>query len=329
MKWVNALRQGCRQSGSCRRRSRVLRVARCAPGVAALAAAVAFAGAIPAEQVFRPLPAPGPLDNPLKGWCPYTTAGPVRQPYSMVFRYLSWKELEPQRGKFAFQEWERALSADPQARGKHVVLRVYADYPGRPTGLPSWLIEEGVKTTSYTDYGGGSSPDYSDPRLVTGMESFIAALGRRYSRNPRISFVEIGMLGFWGEWHTFPHSDLFAPEDTQQRVIAAYRKAFPNTMLLARYPRGVAGRDERLGFHDDLFPMDTSGPEDWRFFSLLQAANRSETWQHAPIAGEMVPGAAPEWLGAEFSRTLEAATAGHFSWLGPYCPALESDQTPE
>src|SRR3954462_10963166 len=37
------------------------------------------------DVVVRPGPAPGPLDNPLKGWCPYADAGPIRQPYPMVF----------------------------------------------------------------------------------------------------------------------------------------------------------------------------------------------------------------------------------------------------
>jgi len=49
----------------------------------ATAACVALAPA--GEVVVCPEAAPGPLDNPLKGWCPYTDAGPIHQPYSMVF----------------------------------------------------------------------------------------------------------------------------------------------------------------------------------------------------------------------------------------------------
>ena len=54
------------------------------------------------EVVVRPEAAPGPLDNPLKGWCPFTDAGPIRQPYSMVFLYAPWKDLEPEQGRYAF-----------------------------------------------------------------------------------------------------------------------------------------------------------------------------------------------------------------------------------
>ena len=36
-------------------------------------------------MVVRQAAAPGPPDNPLKGWCPFTDAGPIRQPYGIPF----------------------------------------------------------------------------------------------------------------------------------------------------------------------------------------------------------------------------------------------------
>ena len=37
------------------------------------------------------LPRNAPYDQPLKGWAPYTNAGTIHQPYSMVFLYKSFK----------------------------------------------------------------------------------------------------------------------------------------------------------------------------------------------------------------------------------------------
>ncbi len=79
--------------------------------------------------VTRPASAPGPLDNPLKGYCLYTNAGEIHRPYSMIFQYVSWKELEPIEGRYAFEDWEKKKWSHPRANGKHVVLRVYVDYP--------------------------------------------------------------------------------------------------------------------------------------------------------------------------------------------------------
>src|SRR5580693_5705388 len=97
-----------------------------------------LAGPPEAEVVVRPESSPGPLDNPLKGWCPYTDAGPIRQPYSMVFLSASWKDLEPEEGRYAFDRWESTAWSVAEAKGKHVVLRFYIDYPSKPSGLPGW-----------------------------------------------------------------------------------------------------------------------------------------------------------------------------------------------
>lgn len=273
------------------------------------------------DVVVRPKPAPGPIDNPLKGWCPYTNAGVIHQPYSMVFQYASWKELEPTQGDFQFEAWEKSWEVD-EAKDKHIIFRVFVDYPSRPSGLPDWLREAGVKESEYEDYGGGKSPDYDDPRMIEAMERLIAALGERYNEDPRIAFIQIGLLGFWGEWHTYPRSDLSPSPETERRVIDAYRKAFPNKSLMVRYARGHAAKQDWIGFHDDMFPEDTDNGEDWSFLAGLRRENRDENWKVAVVGGEMVPGAATKWLGQDYKTTLAMIEESHFSWMGPYCPAL-------
>jgi len=273
------------------------------------------------DVVVRPLPAEGPLDNPLKGWCPYTDAGPIHQPYTMAFQYVAWRELEPAEGAFRFAEWEKSWDS-PAGRDKHIVFRVYVDYPRKPSGLPDWLRMAGVKETAYADHGGGKSPDYDDPRMIAGMERLIAALGERYNKHPRIAFIQLGLLGFWGEWHTYPSVKLYASPETERRVIDAYRRAFPDKSLMVRYARGHAGRQEWIGFHDDMFPEDTDNGKDWSFLAGLRKANRTANWKTAVVGGEMVPGKAERWLGKDFDTTLAMLGRSHFTWVGPYCPAL-------
>ncbi|MGV3616473.1 MAG: DUF4832 domain-containing protein [Fimbriimonas sp.] len=276
----------------------------------------------PQVAVARPFPAPGPLDNPLKGWCTYPDAGTIDQPYSMVFLYVPWRELEPTRGRYAFEAWERKAWNVKAARGKHIVFRVYVDYPTKPSGLPDWLRKEGVKVRPYKDYGGGEAPDYDDPRMVAAMQRLIAALGRRYNANPRVAFVQFGLLGFWGEWHTYPRPELFASEATAATVLDAARRAFPDKKVMNRYPMGYAGQQRWLGFFDDMFPEDTDGKEDWMFLPRLRAAGRQEAWKTVPFGGEMVPHAAKRFLGAEFATTMRRLEDSHFSWVGPYSPAI-------
>ncbi len=273
-------------------------------------------------QIIHPAVAPGPLDNPLKGWCSYPDAGPIDQPYSMVFLYVPWKELEPTRGHYAFNAWEQKTWNTPAARGKHIVFRVYIDYPTRPSGLPDWLRKDGVKLTHYKEQGGGESPDYDAPRMVAAMRRLIAALGKRYNPNPRVAFVQFGLLGFWGEWHTYPRTELFAKEATVAAVLDAAHQAFPDKMVMNRYPAGYGGRQKWLGFFDDYFPEDTDGNEDWQFLPRLRAAGRKDAWKTVPIGGEMVPNEAKRLLGVGFADTMQQVEKSHFSWVGPYSPAI-------
>ena len=279
--------------------------------------------------VIRPESAPGPLDNPLKGWCPPSDARSIRQPYSMVYLDASWKDLEPTEGQYAFDAWEKKGWSAPLARGKHIVFRPYIDYPSRPSGMPDWLRDEGVKMTPYRDHGGGLSPDYDAPRMVAAMERLIEAMGRRYDADPRVAFVELGLLGFWGEWHTYPLEKLYAQPETEKRLIAAYRRAFPHKILLARSARDEAGRQPWLGFHDDMFPEDTDNGQDWSFLATIRESNRAENWHRAAIGGEMVPGQARKWLGSGHEQTEAMIRKGHFSWIGPSCPALTNETAPE
>ena len=277
------------------------------------------------DVVVRPKSAEGPLDNPLKGWCPYPSAGTIHQPYSMVFQYISWRELEPAEGDYRFEEWEKSWDSKA-SKDKHIIFRVYVDYPSKPSGLPDWLRKAGVKETPYEEHGGGKSPNYDDPRMIAGMERLIAALGKRYNDNPRIAFIHIGLLGFWGEWHTYPRTKLYASPETERRIIDAYRKAFPAKSLMVRYSRGHAGEQNWIGFHDDMFPEDTDNGKDWSFLAGLRTTKRTENWKVAVVGGEMVPGKADRWLGDGFETTLTMLERSHFTWVGPYCPALAKSQ---
>lgn len=288
------------------------------PSLAVLASLAA------AQAPTRPLPAaPGPLDNPLKGYAAYADEGSRQYvPSSMAYVAAPWRELEPAEGRYDFAAWERRAWETPLAKGKPVVMRVFLDYPGQPSGVPRWLIDEGVKMTKYDEFGGGQTPDYEDPRLKAGLAKLIQALGKRYDSDPRVAYIEVGFLGHWGEWHTYPHPELFASDATQKLVLSALHDAFPHKRLMARNAAYGSCKEPWLGFHDDMIPEDTLGPEDWDFLPAIRAAGLGDNWKAAPTGGEMVPGAAKKYLGDGWTTLIDAVKQGHLTWIGPYCPAL-------
>lgn len=259
----------------------------------------------PAKAVTAPIRhleyAPAPLDNPLKGLVPYWQDDWYEEafPCTMEFWYFPANELMIAPNQFNWNPLEAKLK-DMQRRGHQAVLRIYLEFPGRDTGVPKYLLEQGVKLTRYTNNGKVNlTPDYNDERLVRALENLIVEFGKRYDGDPRIGFLTMGMLGHWGEWHTYPRGRLFASTATQKRIQQAFAASFKRTKVLMRYPAGegnanyAANVKSPFGYHDDSFgwaTLETDDPEDdWHFTALLRRAEATEKWKAAPIGGEIRP----------------------------------------
>ncbi|MEZ6014550.1 MAG: DUF4832 domain-containing protein [Planctomycetota bacterium] len=277
--------------------------------------------------------APSPADNPLRGLVPYATADALHQfPHSLEFDYFPLAELMRGPGEFQWEALEASLAATGE-RGCQMVLRIYLEYPGRPIAIPEHLLRGGLEVTRWSsdDNGGGESatPDYSDPKLRAALSEFIAAFGARYDGDPRIGYITAGLLGSWGEWHTYPREDLWPSKEVQLEVMDSYERAFQRTPILLRYPAGddndeyAPNAKRRFGYHDDSFgwaTLETKRAEDsWYFMPSLKAAGALEAWKTRPIGGEIRPElwpasftAVPHPKGQDFARCIEAT---HATWL--------------
>ena len=257
-----------------------------------------------AQPARRLEPAPSPVDNPLKGLVPYDNPLPNRFPHSLEFFYLPLSDLMIGPNLFDWSSLERKLDAIAR-RGNQAIFRIWVEYPTLETGVPTFLIEQGVKLTRWRNPFENSwnvTPDYGDERLIKALEQFIAALGARYDNDPRVGFLTAGLLGSWGEWHTWPRDDLAPSPEVERRVMNAYEAAFKQVPILLRYPAGPndpvhadnASRT-RFGYHDDSFAwatLDTGREEDsWFFLAALKRAGPQAMarWTIQPIGGEIRP----------------------------------------
>ena len=234
-----------------------------------------------------------PVENPLKGFMPYLDARNVskpghdnydRFPYSMEYFYIPLRQLMVDDNKFDWSDLEMNLNIIA-SRGNQAVFRVYLDYPQKTTGIPDFLLKKGLKTHQYSQFGAGTCPDYNDSKLLQALDNFIAALGAKYDGDPRIGFIEVGLVGFWGEWHT-TGSDWMPTVENQNRILTSYDMAFNKTKILVRYPMAKSPYMD-IGYHDDSFAYQTIGTTDDSFLSLLKAAGMENNWKMAPVGGEM------------------------------------------
>jgi hypothetical protein len=234
-----------------------------------------------------------PTNNPLKGFMPYS-GNYTTFPYSMEWGYLSLRSLMSGPTNFDWSSLETLLNT-VASRGHQTVFRVYLDYPGKTTGIPQYLLDAGLTTYSYNDYGNNGKslcPDYGNLLLRAALTNFIAALGARYDGDPRIGFVQLGLLGYWGEWHTYPETYWFASVAVQNEVLAAYTNAFHQTRLLARYPDVTGSYNPAtlpIGYHDDSFAYQTIAPPSYNFLGRMAAEGETNKWLTQPIGGEVRP----------------------------------------
>jgi hypothetical protein len=256
----------------------------------------------------------------------------------MEFDYLPLSALMIDANEFDWQPLE-ALLDDITSRRHQTVFRIWLEYPGRTEGIPRYLERDGMKVTEWLNDNTAPfppkkvrTPDYNDQRLRDGLKSFIAALGAKYDGDPRIGFITAGLLGTWGEWHTYPRGDLMASKEVQTEIMDAYERAFSITPILLRYPAGeqswahAPNHNRPLGYHDDSFAwatLDTGRKEDdWFFVPALVSAGPEAVnkWKTQPIGGEI----RPEIWGQIFDDHPEHAQAQdfaesvqktHVSWL--------------
>ena len=271
---------------------------------------------------------PAPPDNPLKGLVPYASERTDPFPHSMEFNYLPLGDLVRGPNEFDWGPIERLLD-DIAGRGHQAVVRIYMEYPDKTDGIPRYLIDDGLTVHRWMNTNTApfppkpvETPDYEDPRLRSLLRDFIAALGERYDGDPRLGFITAGLLGTWGEWHTYPRSELFASKTVQTEVMDTFEGAFDRTPVLLRYPAGpdnftYAPNHDRptLGYHDDSFAwatLETDRPEDdWFFMALLRDAGPGalDRWKTAPIGGEI----RPELWGRIFDADPEIPEAQDFA----------------
>ncbi|MFI7453046.1 DUF4832 domain-containing protein [Nonomuraea sp. NPDC049714] len=304
--------------------------------MAVLAVLTAVSTALPAasstaatEPGWRNLAAAeAPDANPLKGFIPYAGAY-TTFPHSMEWFYLPLNAVMTGPHRFDWRQLEEQLNAIA-ARGHQAAFRFYLDYPGKPSGIPQFLLDQGLLTRPYDDFGNNGqsvSPDYDDPNLAAALDRFIAALGHRYDGDARVGFVQLGLLGFWGEWHTWPHNgdpgteNWFASQAGQLRVLNAFDAAFDETRLMVRYP-SADNKAHDLGYHDDSFAYSTLPGPGWHFMDLMEQAGTTDKWKTDTVAGEL----RPELQGCLFNTPMDCPGDGdkdfatsvaqtHASWL--------------
>ena len=229
----------------------------------------------------------GPIKNPLKGW---NSGWWNDHPESSVgFQYIKWKEFEPSDGNFDYAAVENIIDR-PGSKGRHLILRLYCDWHGdnATSDCPDWMYtQEGVARLQGDN--GRYITDFNDAKYLAKAQEAIQALASRYDNDPRIYSLQMGLIGYWGEWHSFG-SDFSGngfeiTDATKTTILTNYKTNFSRAKLMVRYPwREPTQSASGIGFHNDFFVANNGHSDEFDV-----AVNTGTQWLTNPIGGEVPP----------------------------------------
>ncbi len=217
------------------------------------------------------------LANPGIGW--ETFHHPARQdknlpawiPSTIHYVRWGWNRLEPEQGQID-EEFIDDVLKETRASGQQLAFRVMccSPYPGREYH-PGWLREIGGEIVKTRHHEGPEIevPVMDDPEILAAHLDFIKRLGTRYDGHPDITRVEIGSVGWWGEWHMSHSSDAAMPSpEARKKIVDAYLAAFQETPLVM------------LINGNDMLRRAAEHGAGWRADSLGDLGSFSKTWNH-------------------------------------------------
>ena len=304
---------------------------------------------------YAPTATTNDFNNPHKGFMlwgtDYAAGAPVNHYGATIYHiYVPWREIETADqvfdwGRFETNHLRPILTVHSNAT---FVLRPVVDYPNGPgSGIslfyiggdlhrdfPSFITNDPISIpvypyTSCDGDGPGVTPDWNHHAMITQLVEFVQAFALRYDGDPRITAIQVGLLGLWGEWHQSGCNARAPSNAVKIAVRDAYAAGFTNTPLQTRYPRNPDATGVTFGFHEDYFPSFTapciygfpscSAGGDWNLHYCYLHVNpaASNNWRHNPISGES-PGTSQKhaWSN-DFDDVMTVLRDYHFSFLGP------------
>lgn len=243
------------------------------------------------------------LANPGMGWQTFHRTSkqdknlPSWIPSTVHYARWGWGVLEPQPSKLDTGFLDKVLK-ETRDSGQKLAFRVMccSTYKGRPYH-PAWLKEIGGKEI-IADHGGVAPlpiPDMDDPVVLDRHLSFIKRLGERYDGHPDIDHLDLGSIGWWGEWHLSRSKTCKMPSmENRMKVVNAYLAAFKKTplvMLLNGKECTTYATQHGTGWRADSMGDLGSFSKAWNHMrnaypAWIKQTKVQDVWKTAPIAYE-------------------------------------------
>ena len=270
----------------------------------ALVLVLSLAAVVPAQEVVvTPAETDAILANPGMGWQTFHHTSkqdknlPSWLPSTMQYARWGWRDLEPQPGTLNTEFLDKVLKETHDA-GQTLAFRVmcHSTSKGHPYH-PQWLVAAGGRElqADYEGQGPFPIPDMDDPVVLKAHLDFIKRLGAKYDGHPDLDHVDLGSIGWWGEWHLSGSKKYKLPTpENRKQVVDAYVAAFKKTPLVMLIGGGeslkqacAAGAGWRADCLGDMGGFSRNWSHMRQGYPMwFKEAKLEETWKTAPVAWE-------------------------------------------
>ena len=265
------------------------------------------------NKIITPKITAGPLKNPYKGW--NTKWYDLPQPKYSTISALSftWNEFETAQGVYDWDKMDKVMN-DHGSAGGYININIMADRLKTKNHAPAYVYKR-VKKVSKTWKGNlHTITDCNDPYFLERVGAFVKAFYTHYKDNPRIHAINMGFLGFYGEWskHPFKCSEFCIEEDSKEFLIETFLKYSNRGFIGARYPKekiiNEKYKGERFSFSDGYFRPGHKHQLDF-------VKNMGDKWRFAPVGGETPPDITDQDWNNMFNKPLglQILKDGHYS----------------
>ncbi len=258
------------------------------------------------------------LRNPLMGFRPSADPWNFSKEYASIAQcYIRWSEIENHENDgiqkikdFCDQKW-----ANVAKQGVRIIPRVYLDWDGKP-GNQYWPADM-------------TSGDYTSEKFKERLARLIARLGECWDKDPRVAWVQLGIIGRWGEHHSPSPS-----AEIQKLMGDAITAAFPNKKVLVRHPNEF--NDYQVGIYWDSWAHHNEMDKSNQGLGIKTSNQATGRWKTQPIEGELAyrlgdykiqPGDNPDDTLADpvhrdfLLDTIRSLHCSGLGWLSDYDPA--------
>lgn len=206
------------------------------------------------------------LKNPLSGWVMYmgrhwdenfwdrqgydnmpTDEGgtvKVSDYASTAYIRTSWRSLEPEEGKYAWNDPDSRISKlfrSVMDRGMRLAFRIVVDGRDQGQNTPMYVFEAGAEGFRHKVGNRDVITPYpDDPVFQKKYAGFITALAKEFNDPDKVDFIDAYGLGKWGEAHSMDYKDESNKIPVFDWITDLYAKTFTRVPLVINYHRVLA-----------------------------------------------------------------------------------------